>query len=196
MFQIVELEDVIRIPPSSFSGSLKKSTMEILKKKYESTIDPEFGFIIIVTDVHVRSVGKIIPGDGATFHRTKFSILTFFPKIQEIVEGDILEITDFGAFVRIGPTDALLHLSQIMDDYLTSDVKQGMIVANQSKRTLKVGNRMRVRITAASLGKGTSLGKIGVTCRQPFLGSLEWLEQDLQKLNTVDQPKKSVVKKS
>ena len=172
------------------------STMEILKKKYESTIDPEFGFIIIVTDVHVRSVGKIIPGDGATFHRTKFSILTFFPKIQEIVEGDILEITDFGAFVRIGPTDALLHLSQIMDDYLTSDVKQGMIVANQSKRTLKVGNRMRVRITAASLGKGTSLGKIGVTCRQPFLGSLEWLEQDLQKLNTVDQPKKSVVKKS
>lgn len=190
------LEDVIRIPPSSFGGSLNKAAKEILKGKYESTIDPELGFIIFVTDVSVNSTGKIIPGDGATYHRAKFSVLTFFPKIQEIVEGEILEITDFGAFVRIGPTDALLHLSQIMDDYLTSDVKQGLIVASQSKKTLKVGTKMRVRITAASLGKGTALGKIGVTCRQPFLGSLEWIEQDVKKVQAATRPKKAAQKET
>ncbi len=94
----------------------------------------------------------------------------------------MVEITDFGAFVRIGPTDALLHLSQITDDYLTSDVKQGMILASQSKRTLKVGSKVRVRVTAVSLGRGASMGKIGITCRQPFLGALEWIEQDISKL--------------
>ena len=40
---------------------------------------------------------------------------------------------------------------------------------------------MRVRITAVSLSRGISLGKIGVTCRQSFLGALEWIEEDLKK---------------
>ncbi|MFI5404518.1 MAG: DNA-directed RNA polymerase, partial [Candidatus Gagatemarchaeaceae archaeon] len=76
---------------------------------------------------------------------------------------------------------ALLHLSQIMDDYLTSDVKSGIITASQSKRSLKVGSKVRVRITAVSLGHGISMGKIGVTCRQPFLGALEWIDDEVAK---------------
>jgi DNA-directed RNA polymerase subunit E' len=126
-------------------------------------------------------VGKLVAGDGATYHRVSFKALTFFPRLQEIVEGEIVEITDFGAFVRIGPTDALLHLSQITDDFLKSDVKQGVILANQSSRSIKIGSRLRGRITAVSLGKGAAMGKIGITCRQPFLGALEWIEQDVIK---------------
>ncbi|MCX8176159.1 MAG: DNA-directed RNA polymerase, partial [Candidatus Bathyarchaeota archaeon] len=44
------------------------------------------------------------------------------------------------------------------------------------------GDKVRVRITAVSMGKGGSGGKIGVTMRQPFLGKLEWIEEDLKKL--------------
>jgi DNA-directed RNA polymerase subunit E' len=83
--------------------------------------------------------------------------------------------------VRIGPTDALLHLSQITDDYLRSDVKQGVIVANQTAKSLKIGSRIRARVTAISLGKGAAMGKIGITCRQPFLGTTDWIEQELLK---------------
>ena len=173
MFQIVEVEDVVRIPPPSFGDPLDDVSQQILKGKYESTLSSELGYVILIMDVKADRVGKIIPGDGATYHTVKFKILTFLPKIQEIVEGEVVEITDFGAFIRIGPTDALLHLSQITDDYLTSDVRQGVITASQSKRSIKVGSRMRVRTTAVSLGRGTSMGKIGVTCRQPFLGSLD-----------------------
>ncbi|MDG6991242.1 MAG: DNA-directed RNA polymerase, partial [Nitrososphaerota archaeon] len=62
-----------------------------------------------------------------------------------------------------------------------SDVKSGIITASQSKRTLRVGSKVRVRITAVSLGHGISMGKIGVTCRQPFLGALEWIDDDVAK---------------
>jgi len=185
MFQIVELEDVIRVPPSKFGQPLDEVALEILKTKHESTISPELGYVILVKDVSVGRVGKILPGDGSTYHKVKFSVLSFYPKIQEVVEGEIVEITDFGAFVRIGPVDALLHLSQITDDFLTSDVKQGMILASKSKRTLKIGSKVRVRITAVSLGRGTTIGKIGVTSRQPFLGALEWIEEDLGKISKV-----------
>ena len=180
MFSISTLTDVVRIPPKLFGESLKKAAITILREKYESMINPDLGYVIMILDVKVESMGKIVSGDGGTFHKVEFNALTFYPKLQEIVLGEIVEITDFGAFVRIGATDALLHLSQVMDDYLKSDVKSGMILANQSGRTLKIGSTLRAIITAVSLGK-TAAMKIGITCRQPFLGATEWIEEEIKK---------------
>jgi DNA-directed RNA polymerase subunit E' len=188
MFAIVHLDDVVRIPPNRMKSSLNVTATEILKEKYESMISPELGYVIMIIDAKTNSVGKLVAGDGATYHKVSFRALTFYPKLQEIVEGEIVEITDFGAFVRIGPTDALLHLSQITDDYLKSDVKQGVIVANQSARSLKIGSKIRARVTAVSLGKGTAMGKIGITCRQPFLGAVEWIAEELKKAKQTQVP--------
>ena len=181
LFSISTLVDVVRIPPSLFGTTLKKAAINILKEKYESMINADLGYIIMILDAKVEEMGKMIAGDGGTFHKVEFDALTFYPKLQEIVQGEIVDITDFGAFVRIGPTDALLHLSQVMDDYLKSDVKSGMIIANQSGRTLKVGSTIRSRITAVSLGKAAAMGKIGITCRQPFLGADEWIAEEIKK---------------
>jgi len=136
-----------------------------------------------VTDIKVSPVGKIIPGDGATYHKATFSLLTFYPKVQEIVEGEVVEIADFGAFLRVGPVDALIHVSQIMDDFISYDDRQGILMGKESKRKISVGNKMRVRTTAVSLGRGSSFGKIGVTARQPFLGALEWIDEDVKKIH-------------
>ena len=191
MFSISTLVDVVRIPPSLFGTTLKKAAVNILKEKYESMINADLGYIIMILDAKVNEMGKMIAGDGGTFHKVEFEALTFYPKLQEIVQGEIVDITDFGAFVRIGPTDALLHLSQVMDDYLKSDVKSGMILANQSGRTLKVGSTLRARITAVSLGKAAAMGKIGITCRQPFLGADEWITEEIKKAGgSTDEPAK------
>lgn len=189
MFQLVGLSDVVRIPPDKFNGPLTEVATQILKSRYESTLTPEFGYIILVSNVKVEPVGKMIQGDGATYHRASFEVLTFEPKLQEIVEGEVVEITEFGAFIRIGPADALLHISQIMDDFISADLKQGMIVGTNTGRRLVVGSKVRVRITAVSLGRGASMGKIGVTCRQPFLGALEWIEEDVKKATAQEEPK-------
>ena len=181
MFQIIEVEDVVRVEPLDFSETLNKMAEKVLKLKYESTLSPDFGYVILIIGVKADKVGKILPSDGATYHTVNFKLLTYLPKLQEVVEGEVVEITDLGAFIRIGPTDALLHLSQITDEYLNSDVRQGLITAQQSNRVINVGTRMRVRVTALSLARGSSMGKIGVTCRQPFLGANDWIEEDLKK---------------
>ncbi|CAI9832300.1 MAG: DNA-directed RNA polymerase [Nitrosopumilus sp.] len=180
MFSISTLVDVVRIPPSLFGTTLKRAAVNILKEKYESMINADLGYIIMILDAKVDEMGRMMAGDGGTFHRVEFEALTFYPRMQEIVRGEIVDITDFGAFVRIGPTDALLHLSQVMNDYLKSDVKSGIILANQSGRTLRVGSMLRSRITAVSLGKGAAMGKIGITCRQPFLGADEWIAEEIK----------------
>ena len=181
MFSISTLVDVVRIPPNLFGVNLKNAAIEILKSKYESMINNELGYIVMILTAKVEPMGKMIPGDGGTFHKVEFNALTFYPMMQEIVNGELVDVTDFGAFVRIGPTDALLHLSQVMDDYLKSDVASGMIIANQSGKTLKVGSTIRTRITAVSLGKAATMGKIGITCRQPFLGANEWIAEEIKK---------------
>src|SRR6476619_5605314 len=188
MFARAYMSDVVRIPPNRLTNSLKDTAIGILKEKYESMISPELGYVVMIIDATANAVGKLVAGDGATYHKVTFEALTFYPKLQEVVEGEVVEITDFGAFVRIGPTDALLHLSQITDDYLKSDVKQGVIVANQSAKSLKIGSRIRARVTAVSLGKGSAMGKIGITCRQPFLGAVEWIEEELKKAKQTQVP--------
>jgi DNA-directed RNA polymerase subunit E' len=180
MFKLITLQDTIRIPPDTFGNPLEAVGKEQVKAKYEGVVDEELGYVIAVSKVEVSPIGKIIPGDGATYHKVNFSLLTFFPVIQEIVEGDIVEIADFGAFVRIGPVDALLHVSQLMDDFISYDEKQGVLLGKESKRKLAAGDQVRVRITAVSLGRAGSSGKIGVTARQPFLGKLDWIKEETQ----------------
>jgi len=189
LFKLITLEDTIRIPPETFGNPLEAVGHQQVKAKYEGIVDEELGYVIAVTDVKVSPVGKIIPGDGATYHKVTFSLLTFYPKIQEVTEGEIVEIADFGAFVRIGPIDALLHVSQLMDDFISYDEKQGVLLGKETKRKLTSGDQVRVRITAVSLGKAGSSGKIGVTARQPFLGKLEWIEQDVHKIKEASEKK-------
>lgn len=193
MFKLITLEDTIRIPPETFGNPLKTVGHQQVRAKYEGIVNEELGYIVAVTNVKVSPVGKIIPGDGATYHKVTFSVLAFYPKIQEIVEGEVVEIADFGAFVRIGPVDALLHVSQLMDDFISYDEKQGVLLGKETKRKLTNGDQVRVRITAVSLGKAGSTGKIGVTARQPFLGKLEWVEQEVKKIK--EEKEKKAAKK-
>jgi len=191
LFKLVTLEDTIRIPPETFGNPLKAVGYQQVKAKYEGMVDEELGYVIAVTDVKVSPVGKIIPGDGAAYHKVSFSLLTYCPKIQEVVEGEVVEIADFGGFVRIGPVDALLHVSQLMDDFISYDEKQGVLIGKETKRKLTSGDQVRARITAVSLGKAGSSGKIGVTARQPFLGKLEWIEHEVQKIKKAMEEKPS-----
>jgi len=192
LFSISTLDDIVRIPPNLFGTSLNKAAINILKSKYESMVNADLGYIIIILNAKVEPMGRVIAGDAGTFHRVTFEALTFQPKLQEIVNGELVDITDFGAFVRIGPTDALLHLSQVMDDYLKSDIASGVILANQSGKTLKVGSTIRTRITAVSLGKASTMGKIGITCRQPFLGADEWIQEEIKKSTNSDEKEEKV----
>ena len=109
-------------------------------------------------------------------------MLVFKPKMQEIVEGEVVEIVAFGAFVAIGPLDGLLHISQITDEYISYDEKGEKLVTKDTGKTLGEGDKLRARIVAISLNEmdpGDS--KIGLTMRQPGLGKLEWIEEEREK---------------
>ncbi len=181
MFRLLTVEDIVRIPPERFGNPIDKVARDQIKMKYENIVDEQLGYVILVVDVDVEPTGKILPGDGSTYHKATFKLLTFYPEMHEVVEGEVVEVTDFGAFVRIGPEDALLHVSQIMDDFITYDEKHGVLAGKETRRSIGKGNLVRARIIAVSFPRGGAGGKIGVTMRQPFLGRLEWIEDDVKR---------------
>ena len=72
MFSVSTLEDIVRIPPNLFGSSLNKAAINILKSKYESMVKPDLGYIIMILNADVETMGKLIAGDGGTFHRVTF----------------------------------------------------------------------------------------------------------------------------
>ncbi len=171
LYQIVKVKDVISVPPAKFDMDLEDSIKESIEEKFEGKIDSQVGVVLAVVDINELGEGKIIPEDGSIHYDTEFNLLTWMPKEHEIVEGEVVDITEFGAFIRVGPMDGLVHISQVMDDYVSYDEKNAHLVGRESKKILKIGDVVRARIISISLKEQN---KLNLTMRQPYLGALHW----------------------
>ncbi|MBI4149967.1 DNA-directed RNA polymerase [Candidatus Woesearchaeota archaeon] len=176
MYYKIELNDHIRVPPKLFHLSSKEAVIQRIKKKYDGYISKDFGIVIDVLDVKDIQQGAIIPGDGASYYNTTFELYVFKPELQEVVWGNIRDIADFGAFINLGPIEGMIHVSQTMDDFVSFS-KDKVLVGKETKRGLKVGDRVKARIIAISY-KDVQNPKLGLTMRQPYLGKLEWIDED------------------
>jgi len=184
---------LVRVPPDKFGKPLRNVIEEILKIGYEYTfhnrtrreggyegkLDKDLGMVLAITQIREIAEGKLIPGDGAGYHSTIFEALVFKPEIHEILDCEVVEIVEFGAFVRFGPLDGLIHVSQITDDYIIYDSKRSALVGKDSGKAVEAGDKVRARIVAISLNPEKSKeSKINLTMRQPGLGKFEWLKEE------------------
>lgn len=178
MYSILELKSNIRVPPQFLGKKLKEAIKSAIEKEYIGALD-KHGLFLAILDVKEIGEGTIIPGDGAVYYKTTFEALVYRPILQEVVEGFVSEIMEFGAFIRIGPIDGLVHVSQVMDDYVNYS-EAGVLQGKESKKVLKVKDKVRARIIAISL-KNLRGAKLGLTMRQPGLGKIEWIEAEKKK---------------
>jgi DNA-directed RNA polymerase subunit E' len=177
MYAKVSAIDVVRVQPERLGDDLRTVVKETLRDRLEGRMDKKIGMFIAIQDIEDIKEGRIMIGDAGVYYETIFDALVFRPKMQEIVEGGVVEIVEFGAFVEIGPLDGLLHISQITDEYISYDEKGAKLVTKDTGRTLGEGDKVRARIVAISLNeRDPGDSKIGLTMRQPGLGKLEWLE--------------------
>jgi len=181
MYKKMKLADTVRIAPENLGDDVTGAVKIALIKKLEGQIDKTLGAIVAIIDVVEVGEGHILAGDGAVYYDTIFNSITFKPELQEIIEGSIVEIVEFGAFVGIGPMDGLIHVSQLTDEYISFDSKNSRLVTKESNRSLSEGDHVRTRIVAVSINEQEPReSKIGLTMRQPFLGRIEWIQEDIK----------------
>jgi len=177
MYQIISAHDRVRLPPQNFSMKITDGLTQILREKYERRIDRDQGVILDIFDVEVDGDGIVIPGDGAAFYDVKFKALTYLPQVNEVVEAEVTELVEFGAFVGIGSLEGLIHLSQIANDFLTYNKKIPAFTGKESKRSLKKAETVYAKISTVSLKPSIAETKIGLTMRPDGLGKVEWIEE-------------------
>ncbi len=175
MFYLVELEDYVRVEPKLFGLPTLEAVEQQLKETYADYYSRELGKVVCVVEVTSVGEGILIPGDGAAYYISNFKLLTWKPVLQELVFGEISEITNFGAFINMGVMRGMIHISQTMDDYVSFS-KSDALIGKSTKRTLKVGDLCLARIVAIS-HKGNE-PKFSLTMRQPGLGKLEWIKEE------------------
>ena len=179
VYQIVEMEDTVRIPPHELGEDQDAVARELVHRSFEGRLNKKYGFTVLATDIQRIGEGRVIHGDGAVYQRVKFNALAFKPEVGEVVEGTVCEVVEFGAFVRFGPLDGLLHMSQIMNDYLNVDLGNERLTGKETGRWLALGDKVRARLVTVSLNElSPRESKIGLTMRQPGLGKIEWLVED------------------
>jgi DNA-directed RNA polymerase subunit E' len=175
MFYLVEVEDYVRVEPKLFGLPTAEAVEQQLHSTYEDHYDKELGRAVAVVEVIEIGEGVIIPGDGAAYYSSKFKLLVWKSELQELVYGEISEITNFGAFIDMGVMRGMIHISQTMDDFVSFS-KTNSLSGKNSKRGLKSGDLCLARIVAIS-HKGDE-PKMGLTMRQPGLGKIEWIKED------------------
>lgn len=187
MYKLVELEDMVRIPPALFKLSPHEAAVEVLREKYEGRILRDIGLAITILDVNIDPVGVLVPGDGATYHRVRAKVLVFAPEPQEVVEGEVTVVAEYGIEVRLGPIDGFIHRSQLHEkETFSYNREQAMWLGDKTGRILRRGDRVRARVVQVSYGtRGLKL-RVGLTMRQPYLGKLEWIDEELRKKEGVE----------
>lgn len=179
MYKKMKLSDTIRVAPDLLGGDVQVNVKNALREKLEGRLDKQIGAIVAITAIEKVGEGHILVGDGAVYYDADFDAIVFSPMIQEVVEGEVVETVDFGAFVSIGAMDGLLHVSQITDDFMSYDGKNGRLMSKSGTRSLGEGDKVRTRIVALSINEREPReSKIGLTMRQSALGKLEWLEEE------------------
>ncbi len=179
MYMKVQREDIVRIPPERLGENLDELVKELTRSSFEGKIGSDKTLTIVASNIAREGEGRIVHGDGAVYQRVKYDAVVFQPQLQEVVDGTVVEILKFGAFVRFGPMDGLLHISQVMDDRVDVDEENQRLIGKDSKKELRKNDKVRARVVAVSLNeRAPNESKIGLTMRQPGLGKFEWLEEE------------------
>ncbi|HKZ63244.1 MAG TPA: DNA-directed RNA polymerase [Thermoplasmata archaeon] len=183
MYLKVQREDVVRIPPERLGEDIDELAKEFTRTLLEGRVGADKSLTLIASNVERVGEGRIVHGDGAVYQKVRYDAVVHRPTLQEIVEGQVVEVLKFGAFIRFGPLDGLLHISQVMDDRVDVDEENQRLIGKDTKRDVRIGDKVRARIVAVSLNeRAPRESKIGLTMRQPGLGKFDWLEDERKKV--------------
>lgn len=182
MYMLTQREKVVRIPPNRLGDDVDQVVNELARESLEGRIEGDDSLTVMIKNIEPVGDGRIVHGDGAVYQTVRFDSLVFKPMVNEVVEGHVCEVLKFGAFVRFGPLDGLLHVSQVMDDRMDADESNQRLIGKDTKREVKIGDLVRTRIVTLSFNeRNPRESKIGLTMRQPGLGKKEWLAEDRAK---------------
>ena len=96
MYYLYTVTDSVRVPPKYIGEDVEKATTDMLRAKYERTLDKDMGIMLVGVQREGRQRRNILPGDPYINHDVTFDVLAFSLAVDEVVAGEVSELADFG----------------------------------------------------------------------------------------------------
>jgi DNA-directed RNA polymerase subunit E' len=173
MFYLLDVGEKVGVE----AQKLKKNVQESIEEKLEELHSKEENgvFLGVVEIKKIGETGEILPEKPYIYFDVEYSALFFQPVQNEIVDGYVTEVAEFGPFVRIGPVDALVHISQITNENLNYNPEQDVIASKDSKIIIKKGEPVRAMVANSSISDERI--RVNLTMKQDGLGLIKLIEK-------------------
>ena len=76
MYYRTKIEDTVRIPPYRFDDPLEEVAIQTLNETYDGRLDKKLGLLICVDKIEEIGEGRLIMGDGASYHKVVFDAIS------------------------------------------------------------------------------------------------------------------------
>jgi len=166
MFFIVTLTKSLLMHPSCFGPKLHEQVRKSLYSSVEGTVDPRFGFIVMVAGITAIPAGEVQEGGFAKFE-IQYNAIVYRPIRNEIVEGVVAHVDQLGIRVIVGAMTVFIYKDQIPSD-MAFDANSLAYAADDAGTSIKQHSRIRLRLTGVRFDAAEIFG-VG-TIKEDFLG--------------------------
>jgi len=131
------------------------------------------GYIVVVTKVDEIHDGKIRDGIAAVSFPVDYQALVFRPIKNEVVDGVVRTVEQFGFFVTVGPLQVFVSKHQIPSEYeLDNSVAPPAFVSTEDPSArIAEGSEVRIKIVGMRV-EVSEMNAIG-TIAEDYLGPLQ-----------------------
>lgn len=173
MFYLVDVREKVGVEAQRIKANIQESIEEKLEELH---LREDNGVFLGVTEIKkIGESGEILPEKPLIFFDVEYSALFFQPSVNEVIDGYVTEVAEFGPFVRIGPVDALIHISQVTKEKLAYNPEQDVIASKDSKIIIKKDEAVRAAVVNSTISDERM--RINLTMMKDGLGLMSLLKK-------------------
>ncbi|MGC9310113.1 MAG: DNA-directed RNA polymerase [Candidatus Aenigmatarchaeota archaeon] len=174
MFYLIDVKEKVGVEAQRLKDNIRESIEESIDTLH---VREENGVFLGVTEIkNVGESGDILPEKPEIYFDVEYKALFFQPRPNEVTTGIVSDVAEFGPFVRIGPIDALTHISQITQEKLNYNPQQDIIASKDNKFVIQTGDILRAVVVNSTISNERM--RVNLSMKQDGLGLLKWLEKE------------------
>jgi DNA-directed RNA polymerase subunit E' len=186
MFYQISVKEKVGVEAQKLKEDIKESIEESIDTLH---VKEENGVFLGVTEItKIGESGDILPERPEIFFDVEYTALFFQPAPNEVIKGIVSDVAEFGPFVRIGPIDALVHISQITQEKMTYNPQQDVIASADGKKVIQTGDLIKAIVVNSTISSERM--RVNLSMKQDGMGPLKWAEKEKSKKKAEAKEKK------
>jgi len=149
MYFLVKTRMRVPVRPNEIRVDTDMDTviLKILRNELEGSVQENLGYVVAIIDAKADEIGDILYGSPNVFFNVETTMLVFRPFEGEIVEGEIVDVTQQAVYVNLGCIDAFLPAHSLWKVKLRFDATERILKDPRTKTVFQKGDIIRAKVT-------------------------------------------------